>query len=349
MDATLLAFLQAREGSEREDLREKLILEEAAPLVRQTIRYRLRFYLSERGANPSNPDAEDLYHDILARLVKALARLEGGPDLSAIRDFGQYAARVAANACHDYLRGKYPQRARLKDRVRDLLERRREFALWKGPDEELLCGLAGWRHEPWAPGDRERRQRVEREQDHFPRERLAKGGAPAPPLPLLLREIFEWAGGPIELECAVGLAALALDLRERQYESLDADPESLRLSSTRETARIETVMEERVALHRLWAILRTLPARQRETFFYSFTTSKGEDLLTLLFQGGVATPSQIAQALGVPLNRLMAIWKVMPLRNADLAVVLGVERQQVNKWRFQAIKMIEKRLHGPKR
>ena len=44
------------------------------------------------------------------------------------------------------------------------------------------------------------------------------------------------------------------------------------------------------------------------------------------------------------LEELIENWRLMPMRNVELAARWGVGRQQVNKWRFQAMKMIEKRL-----
>ena len=107
---------------------------------------------------------------------------------------------------------------------------------------------------------------------------------------------------------------------------------------------LERHLDERVALKRMWEIWATLPPRPRETFFYSFSTSRGEDMLTLLYQAGVATPREVARVLDIPLEGLMERWREMPMRNVDLAARWGVDRQQVNKWRFQALKMIEKRL-----
>ena len=37
----------------------------------------------------------------------------------------------------------------------------------------------------------------------------------------------------------------------------------------------------------------------------------------------------------------------MPLRNLELAKMWGVERQQVNKWRYLAIRRLEKLLLSP--
>ena len=106
-------------------------------------------------------------------------------------------------------------------------------------------------------------------------------------------------------------------------------------------------MEGKIALDRLWSAVLTLPLRQRQTFFFSFATAEGEDLLTLLVEGAVAAPSRTADSLGLSLEELLEVWKRMPLRNLELAKMWGVERQQVNKWRYLAIRRLEKLLLSP--
>ena len=110
------------------------------------------------------------------------------------------------------------------------------------------------------------------------------------------------------------------------------------------TLGLERQIDEQIALRRMWEVWLTLPPRPRDTFFYSFSTSRGEDLLTLLFEAGVTAPGEVASVLGLTIEELVTNWKRMPMRNAELAEMWGVPRQQVNKWRFQALRMIEKRL-----
>src|SRR5262249_55206948 len=143
----LVAFLQTTEAGARERLLNKLILEQAAPSVKQVLQYRLRFYIAIGRGLPTNPDAEDLYQDIIAKLVKILNEAHMRGDDAGIKDFRQYAARVAVNACNDYLRSKYPSRARLKDKIRDTLERHPGFDVWRSGQGELVCGFAAWRDE----------------------------------------------------------------------------------------------------------------------------------------------------------------------------------------------------------
>ena len=148
MDETLRLLVSARDEDERELLLHDLIFVQAAPIVRRTIRYRLRSHFGRAGGGLRNPDAEDLFSNIVVKLIARVELLratnQGSRPSSARRpqsqkaepepepenaeletyepridDFRQYVLRVASNSCHDFLRAKYPARARLKDSLRD--------------------------------------------------------------------------------------------------------------------------------------------------------------------------------------------------------------------------------------
>jgi RNA polymerase sigma factor (sigma-70 family) len=343
MDSTLLAFLQATDAVERERLLSELILEQAAPSVRQALRHKLRFFIGKGGTSPANPDAEDLYHDVIAKLVKILNEAHRQRGNATIKDFRQYATRVAVNACNDYLRSKYPLRTRLKDKIRDTLERHPDFDIWRSEQGEMVCGFAAWRREMKEGISYERVKKLEEQPELIRREWPARMDTQKIPLTKVIASILGWVGCTIELESLVNAAAVLLDIKEQQFESLDNSSNISPLAASVGGLRYDEVLEERAALERLWDEVRRLPANQREVFIFGFANSNGEDLLSLLFDAGVATPSQMAEELGLSLDRLMIIWKQMPMRNADIATLLGVERHQINKWRHRATKQLEKR------
>jgi RNA polymerase sigma factor (sigma-70 family) len=343
MDSTLLAFLQTTDADERDRLLSKLILEQAAPSVRQVLSYRLRFCVGKGGRSPTNPDAEDLYHDVIAKLVKILNEFQAQRKNAGIEDFRQYATRVAVNACNDYLRSKYPSRARLKDNIRDTLERHPSFDIWRSEQGEMVCGFVAWRNEAKKSSFHERARKLQEQPEIIRQERFALLDSQKIPLTKVIASIFEWAGCPLELDSLVNATAVLLGVKERQFESLDDESDLLASAPSGAGLRYDEVLEEKAALQKLWDEVRRMPANQLQTFVFSFENSKGDDLLSLLFDAGVATPSQMAEELGLSLDLLMGIWKEVPMRNIDIAILLGVERQQVNKWRYLAMKDLKKR------
>ncbi len=343
MDSTLLAFLQTTDANERERLLNKLILEHAAPSVKQVLLYRLRFYIGKGGRSQANPDAEDLYHDIIAKLVKILNDAHTHNKNSGIKDFRHYAYRVAVNACNDYLRSKYPSRSRLKDKIRDLLDRHQDFDIWKSEQDETVCGFAAWRNELKPCLFLDRVRKLEERPEVVGHEMLLSNDSQKTLITSVIAGIFDWVGCPIELDTLVNATVILMDVKELQYEQLDNESSKFTPTSSGSAYQYEDALEERAALKILWDEIRRMPANQRETFIFSFANSKGDDLLSLLFDAGVLTPSQMAEELGLPLDRMLAIWKKMPMRNIDIALLLGAERQKVNKWRHRALKQLEMR------
>ena len=341
MNSTLRLFLRATDDVERARLLEELILGEAAPLVRQTIRYRLRFCFAATRDGPTHPDAEDIYHDVIAKLIARLEVLRSQIDPVGIRDFGQYVMRVAANTCSDYLRLKYPARARLKDRLRDLLDRHPDFALWRSDsDDEFVCGFTVWRDLSPSRSSADRVRRLEAEPTSVdPKFINVRRMA----LSRLVAELFNWVGGPVEFDALVGVAASLLEVKAQLVVPFDEEEQYLR-SREEPVLLCETRIEMREVLTEIWEAVCLLPDRHRAAFFFGFADTNGDDLVSLLLDAEVATSVEIAARLGVSLEKLMTIWKQMPLDNAALAILLGTTRQQVSKWRYRAHRRLEEQL-----
>src|ERR1041385_4602388 len=120
MDHLLLPYLKATDEAERQRNLNDLLMVHAAPVVRQTLRHKLGFYVNQDGKNPRNQDAEDLYQDIMTKVVQTLRNLRNPSAKTEIENFKQYVRRAASNACTDVLRAKSPTRARLQNNLRYL-------------------------------------------------------------------------------------------------------------------------------------------------------------------------------------------------------------------------------------
>jgi hypothetical protein len=143
-DRVLLPFLQAPDDDTARAQLGALLEQEAAPLAWDVIRGELR------GVEKS--DLEDVHAGVLLSLASHLRGLREGRDQeSSIRILGGYVAVMAHNACHAFLRARFPQRARLRSRVRYVLTRDPALALWEGGGREWLCGEAARRGAGWNP------------------------------------------------------------------------------------------------------------------------------------------------------------------------------------------------------
>jgi RNA polymerase sigma factor (sigma-70 family) len=342
MDAKLAAYLRAADEAERERLLNELILNDAEPLVRATIRSRLRSYFGRFESQRDMQSIDDLCQDVLAKLIFWVRSLPRRGERGGVTDFRQYAVRAAFNRCYDYLREKYPARTRLKDNLRDLLDRHPDFALWKDEREEFLAGFAAWEGRPLGRAGAERARKLLI--DQTPLEKDLKGGDPHQrPLTQLVDAILKRLEGPVELEALVNLLAALLDLREQEAVSIEDHEIQLSKESVASEVRADNQIEMRELLKRLWVLIDELPAGQRKCFFYSFTT-RHDDLFSLLLAFGVVDPPTIAARLEIPLIELVKLKDEMPLKNQQIADLLGESCERVGKWIFLARKKVRDRL-----
>lgn len=344
MDLILLSFLQTTEESEREQLLSDLILFEAAPLVRNTLRQRLGFYVNQFGANPHNHDAEDLYHDVMTKLIGLLNDPQLRTGQVVIKNFRQYVLRVATNACHDYLRAKAPARNRLKNNLRDLLERHRDFSLWRTESNETLCGFTAWRNRSESLTSTKRISTLEARPEEFIATKFAHEDIRQAPLTRVVAEIFRWSESPIEFEQLVALTAQLTDVKDQPQESLDDDSNPLAQTLADTSFHCGSSSEVRALLQSLWEEVLRLPHKQRDVFCFSFADESGDDLFRLLLHQEIVSLTEIAHALNRSLDNLMLLWQQMPMDSASIAHELGATRQQVNKWRFRALRQLQKAL-----
>src|SRR5262245_32901788 len=107
------------------------------PLIRTIAGSRLR--------NPDVPsqDLEDVCADTVLELIDKIESIRTGT-AEPVESFSRYTAVVAYHACHDYFRSKFPERHRLKNRLRYLLKPERGFDLWEGTQGDWICGLHIW-------------------------------------------------------------------------------------------------------------------------------------------------------------------------------------------------------------
>jgi hypothetical protein len=113
----------------------------------------------------------------------------------------------------------------------------------------------------------------------FPRMEIS-----AVPLTCLAVEVFEWAGGPVDLEDLVDLLALVLRVDDRTDRPLareESGPSNFREDPS---ARPDGPLERREALARLWEEIKRLPPREREAVCLIAKDERGDDLLSGIVQ-----------------------------------------------------------------
>ncbi len=344
-DSILVSFLRSTDESERERLLDELILVHSAPLIRQTIWRRLGWYLKPSGGgsnSPDAPDAEDMQNEIAANLIQRLREIQRRGDANPIGNFRQYAVRVAENCCHDHLRAKSRARYHLKDTLRNLLYRRREFKTWKGEGNSIFCGFAAWNgRKPTGRAPNQLEEIVARLRPEIasnPALRRAR-------LAGIVTQVFKLSDQPIELDDLTEIIASLLDVNDPLPESLD---QNLLLSQSlpSEEIGVDVRLEESETLREFWNATLRLPGNQRLAFCLNFSNPDGDDLLSMLLNAKVVTPAEFARSLELTEEQMWKLWDAMPMKNAAVAAHLGAKPEEVGKWLYFARKELRNHLSG---
>lgn len=342
-DAVLLDFLQARNEAESQQLLDRLITEHAAPLIQQIVRYKVRGY----PAAQARDEADDLQNDAIAELLDELRKRQKSPSENVIRNFRGFTATLTYRACKDSLRRRLPLRHSLKNSVRYALNAHPDLAWWEDESGEAACGFAVWQA---AGRSLARNPSLEKllADPYLLKEPKAPGGERRKIIrPELLAAIFNFVGGPVELDDLVNVIAARHGLHEGA-ESLDAlDTEGRdayeRLPDPHADMGQAAVL--RAYLRRVWEEICQLPVQQRLALPLNLKDEKGNCLTAMLPVADIATIRQIAGVLELPLEEFHRLWGDLPLEDAQIADLLGLTRQQVINLRKSARERLVRRIN----
>lgn len=348
MDNLLLPYLNANGESERQQRLDELLTVRAAPIVRQTLRRRLGFYVSAQGINERNQDAEDLYQEAMTRIVQVLHDLQASSSATNIDNFDLYVARIASNICIDFLRAKAPARTRLKDSLRDLFRRHKDLVAWDY-ENELLCGFAVWRNTGKTVFSGQASRDLETKSEAFRAARFPDEDVRTAPLPQVVAELFDWIGGPVEIDVLVRIVASLLDVREQPIESLDDDiSQSWNANIAGNPPSSESTLQAKELLRRLWQAVIRLPPEQRDAFCLGFEDQAGQDLFSVLLGAGIVTLKDLANGLARSVEEVGRLRTRLPMDSAAVAAELNASRDNVYKWRFRAVQRLKVELTDEK-
>lgn len=345
MDNLFLPYLSAKNEPERQHRLDELLRVRAAPIVRQILRRKLGFYVSSQGINEHNQDAEDLYQEAMMRILQVLHELQTGAVTTDIENYEHYVARVASNICIDFLRAKSPARTRLKDSLRDLFRRHKDLVSWEY-ENEILCGFAVWRNTGKTAFSEQASRDIEAKSESFQLARFADEDVRTAPLPQIAAELFDWIGGPVEIDVLVRIMASLLDVRERPLESLDdlvTSPWETHFAGSAPSS--ESALQAKELLKRLWGALIRLPSEQRDAFCLGFEDQAGQDLFSALLGAGVVTFKDLAKGLDRSVEEVARLRMLVPMDSAAVAAELNASRDNVYKWRFRAVQRLKAELN----
>jgi RNA polymerase sigma factor (sigma-70 family) len=322
------SYTKCTEAAVSEQLLQDLV-ETARPTIESVVRRRLAFSKSGEAQ-----DREDVCGEVVLELLRRLRGLRDGESTSTIESFSSYVAAAADHACDEYLRRKYPQRRRLKNKLRYILSSEPRFALWEktgSQSSEWLCGLRVWQF------------RGEQRIMLTPEALQAVGGVSGAGgsrqgVVAMLAGIFNSLQGPILLEELIGIVAKLWGISDH---SMPIDPERAVGSVA---PNQESCLVQRRDLELLWNEVRELPVPQRIALLLNLRGSEGDSPILFLPVIGIAGIRQIAEVLDIPVEEFSILWARLPLDDQMIAGRLGITRQQVINLRKSARERLRRRM-----
>ncbi len=317
-----MSLMRAGNEESRAEELERLLVDHARPTVEMVL---ARFRTSDRAVG--RDEVDDVRATVTLRLVRKLRAIEDLED-EVIRDFESYVATLTYRTIYDFMRDRYPERTRLKNRLRYLLGHDARFALWSTATG-LVCGLRRWTGRD----------------DALETFTVSRGMATRTMLDRdrpqdAVFAIFERAGRPLGLDLLVAIVAELWGVMETRLDTADDHAiDDSRSRAPSHAARYET----RQFLETLWDEIRLLPPNQRTALLFNLRDPDGVNAVALLVLVGVARFDEIAEVMGLAREELTALWETLPLDDATIAVRLGLTRQQVINLRRSARERLARR------
>jgi hypothetical protein len=349
-DPVLNAYLRARDGREAERALGKLIDDDARPIIRGIVARKWRS--TTVGVDRSHQaqtdlDVEDLQAEALGLLLARLNEARENPASDPISDFRAYVAVTTYRACDMRLRQKYPNRWRLKSKVRYLLTHQRGLTLWVGARSEWLAGFEIWKAERREPDASERltelRTDPQRAVDRYGNPQVSASSHPAD----VAAAVFNSLGHPIELDDLVNAMAEILNEKDLpvQTESSAVDEAAPGVFDTvAASSDVAREAEARTYLRDLWEQIVDLPPNQRAALLLNLRDADGRGVIALFPLQGIATIRQLADTIGLSHERFAELWHDLPLEDNIIAELLGLTRQQVISLRKVARERLARRM-----
>jgi hypothetical protein len=326
VDRALQPYLLAADAEDARTRLGDLLQEVAAPVAWDVIKGHLR--------GVAKGDLDDVHAGVLLALA---AHLRGartpGDGTTPIRDLTGYVATVAHNACHAFLRTRFPHRAHLRSRVRYVVTRDPEFALWEGGRREWLCGSAAHRGAARHGDAASRLVEMGR--------RLGGGRS----LPELIRSLVRELPGPARFDDLVDAVAAIQGIEDAQPRARTPDDDVDRRHEQPDPGPSpESALAQRDFLSALWSEIRLLPAGQRAALLLNLRDADGHGMVGLFPLTGTAGVPELAGAIGMPEDELRALWDELPRDDAWIAGWLGVTPRQVINLRKCARERLARRM-----
>ncbi|HUF05596.1 MAG TPA: hypothetical protein VMM38_15660 [Aridibacter sp.] len=326
-DASVLLreFLSATTESSADQALEELVSTCIEPTIRSALKHKIRTSFSEQFVTPDDLDSLELISDIEAQIIKELRmRRLGAVERKGLSNLAGYVRTASANRFRQYIREKYPERFRLKNKIIYIMQHSPGLQIWVDASGTRLCGrteLQGSSKKSTAHASFDEIVRLVEETNA-----AISGLVENQPLIELVRNLVGRLSVPTEVDTLTTVVARHIGIAEAITFG-ESEPESP-VGGTTEADQLRT-LEDRVELEAVWGGIMELSPELRAVVLLNLRGGGGENALAYLPILRVASITQIAEALDMGPEDLLAIWHDLPLDDNAIAQRLGVTRQKV--------------------
>jgi hypothetical protein len=345
-------------------------LEEIEPLIKQWLRRRLGATVSRTDFHSRNLDAQDLLVEIQLKLLEKAANESAGA--APVRDLVAYAKIVTDSVINDHIRHQRRAWTRVKNRLRRFSEKSRSCSVWEDGSGRQVLGLKAWENRAMdtADGDRVHGLLVDSTVLTAKIPRRHPDALTGKDWETLTHAIIQHLGAPALLDSVVSIVVRLLNVQdpvEIAQENEDGTLIELPASAQLDPYQLTLEKEWRRAL---WIEIRELLPWQRTAFLLNLPTDYGE--IEEFLASGVASMTGIGRALELsdeqlggflsqldldpPEKQLLqkagtsydtkfaVLWKRLPLKDAAIAIGLGVAQASVIGYRNKAKERLRRRM-----
>lgn len=345
IDHQLLPFINADSEASSQAALEQLICNQAQPLIRDIVTFKLRATSSGWSSNRDGQEVEDVSSEVIVRLVGALRECKAAPAERPIANLRSYVAVMAYNASDAYLRQKYPRRFSLKNKIKYLLTHHPGLALWETEAGATLCGFASWRQIKTSGASALRSDHSKSDIRDFLRTKSEGRGLERMNPGDQVAAVCEFANSPLEIDELVTIMAEIWGVSDSPSLS---EQHSLGLSNLSELADpsqgFDAILDHRARIKKVWDEMLQLPVRQRVALLLNLRDEQGGSAVAMLPILRIASIHQIAEALDMPDEEMAILWNELPVEDAMIGKRLGATRQQVSNLRKCARERLSRRL-----
>ena len=233
--------------------------------------------------------------EVLLRLMRRLRDRDSDP-IASLED---YVAGITSRVIDDLIRTALPDWARLKHRVRYILDHDDRFVMTVYADGRTICSA------PAAPfGGRRVHNRAAEE------------------LAQMMLALLPDSEAELAIDDMVSQIAARIGI----IDPIRVEPARVSISHA---PGPDVLVESMQSLRELWREIRQLPRRQRLALLLNARDTAGDSVLRLLMESGVAASHELAVAVEVRESDLEPFIGRLPMPDNAIAQSLHVTRQQV--------------------